>query len=248
MAETEILAEVDLTTEDGEDVANYYPPLAQFGGNLATVAGLVAGAQMSPTATEPTIVDGLLTIPAGEISSTETADTAEGRKGVVGGVSSANAWEIVDGEIHIGLANSGNAGVLANAEIAKLSAKTPVISAGLLQIPLAQAGEHPTSTTADTPGAISGIEYVEGTCLGIVDGIIHIPKPSEELYTFDSAWFTVTDGEVSLNEAALASVVNELADEMSVEVTGSGVLEETYAGTLKANTSGTLTLNTLVTY
>lgn len=101
---------------------------------------------------------------------------------------------------------------------------------------------------AGTPraGLISGITYTTDASPGIENGVIRLP--AADGYSFDPAWFVVSDGQVTLNSAALATVAEELAAEMAVEVTGTGVLEQTFAGTLRANTAGTLTLNSTVTY
>ena len=140
----------------------------------------------------------------------------------------------------------GGAGLFAGAEYKKLQGKKPTVVSGTLNLPLAQAGAGQEATTEDTPGGLVGIGYSEDGCFGITDGVARIPRP--ESYEFDPEWFKVIDGQVRLKPEALASVVEELADEMSVEVTGTGVLEQTYAGTLKANTAGSLSLETLVTY
>lgn len=140
----------------------------------------------------------------------------------------------------------GGPGLFAGAEYKKLQGKKPTVVSGTLNLPLAQAGAGQEATTEDTPGGLVGIGYSDDGCFGITDGLARIPRP--ESYDFDPEWFEVIDGQVRLKQEALASVVEELTDEMSVEVTGTGVLEQTYAGTLKANTAGSLTLDTLVTY
>ena len=226
--------EFDLTGDDGEDAAFSSPPLAQFGNKQTTVPGMIVSVQVDQNATEPYATDGAVVIPRGQIQDAIT------------NVQPGNGWNVQNGTVQVGYANSGSAGVISSATIAATSSKTPTINNGEIVFPLAQAKADPQATTADTPGAISGIEYAEGFCLGIVDGVVQIPKPKE--YMFDADWFTVDGDTVSLRQDALESVINELADEMSVEVTGSGILEETYAGTLRANTSGSLTLDTNVTY
>lgn len=226
--------EIDLTSDDGEENALYFSPLAQFGNGQEMIPGLISSVLVDQNAAQPYATDGVLVIPRGEI------------QGGITSVQPGNGWSVQDGTVQVGYANGGSAGVISSATIAATSSKTPMINNGQIVFPLAQAGGHPESTTQDTPGAISGIEYAEGLCLGIVDGVVQIPKPTEN--TFDAEWFTVDGNTVSLRQDALESVINELADEMSVEVTGSGVLEATYAGTLKANTSGSLTLDTYVTY
>ena len=141
----------------------------------------------------------------------------------------------------------GGAGLLVSAEFKKLQGKKPTLISGTLNLPLAQAPTGACNGTVDdTPGGIVGIGYSEDGVFSIKDGYARIPRPAT--YEFDSDWFEVVDGQVRLKQEALASVVEELADEMSVEVTGTGLLEQTYAGTLKANTAGSLTLDTLVTY
>ena len=67
-------------------------------------------------------------------------------------------------------------------------------------------------------------------------------------YDFDPSWFTVTNNNVTINEAKLDTLVNEAINELGVEVTGEGLVESTFRGNLYANTQGTLTLNTEVSY
>lgn len=142
----------------------------------------------------------------------------------------------------------GGPGLFSGAEYKKLQGKKPTVVSGMLNLPLAQAPSDTCNGTVDdnTPGGIVGIGYSADGYFRIEDGYARIPRP--ESYDFDPEWFEVIDGQVRLKPEALASVVEELTDEMSVEVTGTGVLEQTYAGTLKANTAGSLTLDTLVTY
>lgn len=65
---------------------------------------------------------------------------------------------------------------------------------------------------------------------------------------FDPEWFDVVNGQVTLKQSALNTVIDEAVNEISVEVNGSGLIESTFRGNLTANTSGTLTLNTNVSY
>ena len=225
----EVIDEYDLTDSSGEDNALNLVPLATFGNGKTSTPGIISSAVADSSA--PWAEDGVLHIPAGMI---------------INDVQAGDSWSISNGIITVARANGTTEGVIGSISIESTTSKVPVISQGSIIIPLAQAVEGELSTSIHTPGAISGIEYTEGACLGIVDGVVRIPKP--KYYTFDSDWFTVDGDTVSLRQDALESVINELTDEMSVEVTGSGILEETYAGTLKANTSGSLTLNTNVTY
>ena len=240
--------EYDLTGEDGEDSALNFTSLAQFGNGQAVIPGLLKGAIVDAEASEPYARNGLLHIPAGEIegTTTPTANSATGRFGIVGSVQPGNAWGIADGLIYVGVADAGSAGVISSANFKALQGKTPTFTGGALNLPLAQATLGVNGTSEDTPGGLVGIGYSDDGCFGIVDGYARIPKPTR--YEFDPEWFEVIDGQVTLKGDALASVIEELASEMSVEVEGSGVLEQTYRGTLKANTAGSLTLNTNVSY
>ena len=213
----EIIEEFDLSDE-GEDEAKNFTPLATFGKGENTVPGSICGIVIGDT-DSPYAKNGVAHIPAGQIYNIPNADTVGGLYGLVG-----------------------------KAEFKALQGKKPTFNNGDLNIPLAQAPVDSCNGTVDddTPGGIVGIGYSEDGVFSIKDGYARIPRPAT--YEFDSDWFEVVDGQVRLKQEALASVVEELADEMSVEITGSGILEQTYAGTLKANTAGSLTLDTLVTY
>lgn len=213
----EIIEEFDLSDE-GEDEAKNFTPLATFGNGENTVPGSICGIIVGDTAS-PYAKNGVAHIPAGQISNVPNADTVGGLYGLVG-----------------------------KAEFKALQGKKPTFVNGDLNIPLAQAptGACDGTVDDDTPGGIVGAGYSSDGFFRIFNGFIRIPKPT--IYEFDPEWFEVIDGQVTLKDDALASVIEELASEMSVEVEGSGVLEQTYRGTLKANTAGTLTLNTNVSY
>lgn len=238
MADDEIiLDEIDLTTNDGEDSALNFTPLAEFGQGRENIPGILAGVSLEDGEENAWAEDGILHIPQGRINS----------------VAAADSWGVDNGNIYIGRANGNSAGVISDCDIDTVAA--PILENGKIKFPLAQYDgkcpgnvdpEGSCSGSVDTPGAISSAEYADGDSFRIDNGVLKIPKPEE--YQFDTEWFEVTDGLVTLKQDALATVVDELAAEMSVEVTGTGVLEETYAGTLKANTSGNLTLDTFVTY
>lgn len=176
MAEETILEEVDLTTEDGEDNALNFPPLAQFGNEKLSIPGLIASARVDDSASEPYAEDGALVIPRGII------------QGEITSVQPGAGWSVSGGVVQVGYASNGNAGVISGMEIAKTASKVPVIGNGVVSFPLAQATPGINGTDEDTPGAIKGIEYVEGTCLGIVDGVIQLPKPPENSYAPDGLY------------------------------------------------------------
>lgn len=182
MAEETILEEVDLTTEDGEDNALNFPPLAQFGNEKTTVPGLIASARVDDSASEPYAEDGALVIPRGMI------------QGEITSVQPGAGWSVSGGVVQVGYASGGAPGVISGAEISKTTSKVPVIGNGVIIFPLAQAYGGANGTTADTPGAIAGIEYVDGFCLGIVDGVIQLPKPPEQTY-FPTGLYNAATGE-----------------------------------------------------
>jgi hypothetical protein len=174
--------EIDLTDDDGEESTLYFPPLAQFGNGQETIPGLISSVLVDKNAAQPFAADGVVVIPRGEI------------QGGITSVQPGNGWSVNDGTVQVGYANGGSAGVISSATIAKITSKTPMINSGEIVFPLAQAGGHPESTTQDTPGAISGVEWAEGYCLSIVDGIIKIPKPPEQSY-FPSGLYNAATGE-----------------------------------------------------
>lgn len=174
--------EIDLTDDDGEESTLYFPPLAQFGNGQETIPGLISSVLVDQNAAQPYATDGVVVIPRGEI------------QGGITSVQPGNGWSVNDGTVQVGYANGGSAGVISSATIAKTSSKTPIINSGEIVFPLAQAGGHPESTTQDTPGAISGVEWAEGYCLSIVDGVIKIPKPPEQSY-FPSGLYNAATGE-----------------------------------------------------
>ena len=172
--------EIDLTDDDGEESTLFFPPLAQFGNGRDEIPGLISSVMVDQNATEPYAIDGAVVIPRGQIQDGITS------------VQPGNGWSVNDGTVQVGYANSGSAGVISTATIAKITSKTPIINSGEIVFPLAQAGGHPQSTTPDTPGAISGIEYYEGTCLSIVDGVIRMPKPAENTFFPDGLYNAAT--------------------------------------------------------
>ena len=172
--------EIDLTSDDGEESTLYFSPLAQFGNGQETIPGLISSVLVDQNAAQPYAADGLLVIPRGEI------------QGGITSVQPGNGWSVQDGTVQVGYANGGSAGVISSATIAKTSSKTPTINNGEIVFPLAQAKADPQATTADTPGAISGIEYYEGTCLSIVDGVIRMPKPAENTFFPDGLYNAAT--------------------------------------------------------
>jgi hypothetical protein len=162
-------------------------------------------------------------------------------------------------------------GVLKSCEIRKVTSddtggnepvttsQSPVINQGNLILPLCQAGEYTGKSDPNSysPGMVAGFEVVGGgACCSITDGVLRINLSDfcttnnleSSLPIFDEEWFTVKENTVSLKKEALQNVVDELVNEMSVEVTATGLLEKTEYGDLKANTAGNLSLQTNVSY
>lgn len=161
MADDEIiLDEIDLTSNDGEDAALNFTPLAEFGQGRENIPGIIAGVAIEEEEESAWAEDGILHIPQGRINS----------------VAAADSWRVDNGNIYIGRANGNSAGVISGVSIERTTSKTPIITSGMIKIPLAQAYDGAESTSPDTAGAIKGIEYVDGICLGIVDGVIRLPK------------------------------------------------------------------------
>lgn len=156
----EIIDEYDLTDSSGEDNALNLVPLATFGNGGTSTPGIISS--VFADSSEPWAEDGVLHIPAGMI---------------INNVQAGDSWSISDGTITVARANGTTEGVIGSISIEKTTSNVPVISQGAIIIPLAQAREGESSTSIHTPGAISGIEYYEGTCLSIVDGVIKMPKP-----------------------------------------------------------------------
>ena len=141
----------------------------------------------------------------------------------------------------------GGPGLFAGAEYKKLQGKKPTVVSGTLNLPLAQAGAGQDATTEDTPGGLVGIGYSEDGCFGITDGVARIPRP--ESYEFDPEWFEVIDGQVTLKNAAIDVLINELVDELAVNIdvttdlehvnvkAGEKIIRATSDATLKLDTS-----------
>lgn len=64
-------------------------------------------------------------------------------------------------------------------------------------------------------------------------------------YIFDPNWFIVTGKEVTINTDAVDAVALELLDELSVEITTSGVVEDTSIGRIVYNGTGTQAITAL---
>ncbi len=159
----EIIDEYDLTDSSGEDNALNLVPLATFGNGRTSTPGIISS--VVADSSEPWAEDGVLHISAGMIN-----------------VQAGDSWSITNGTITVARANGTTEGVIGNVCIESTTSEVPVISQGTIIIPLAQASEGELSTSIHTPGAISGIEYHEGACLSIVDGIIKIPKPKSPVF------------------------------------------------------------------
>ena len=149
----EIIEEFDLSDE-GEDEAKNFAPLATFGKGKNTVPGSICGIVIGDT-DSPYAENGLVHIPAGQISNVPNADTVSGIYGLVG-----------------------------KAEFKALQGKKPTFTNGDLNIPLAQAptGACDGTVDDDTPGGIVGIGYSEDGVFSIKDGFARIPRPPEPGY------------------------------------------------------------------
>lgn len=64
-------------------------------------------------------------------------------------------------------------------------------------------------------------------------------------YIFDPNWFIVSGKEVTINTEAVDAVALELLDELSVEITTSGVVEDTSIGRIVYNGTGTQAITAL---
>jgi len=64
-------------------------------------------------------------------------------------------------------------------------------------------------------------------------------------YTFDEHWFIVTDGEVTINEEAVAALIDEAVSDISVDVTAEGLIESNTHGNLRVTTTGLNSLTNL---
>lgn len=64
-------------------------------------------------------------------------------------------------------------------------------------------------------------------------------------YVFDPNWFIVSGKEVTINTEAVDAVAMELLDELSVEITTSGVVEDTSVGRIVYNGTGTQAISAL---
>lgn len=171
----EVIDEYDLTDSSGEDNALNLVPLATFGNGKTSTPGILSSVVADSSA--PWAEDGVLHIPAGMI---------------INDVQAGDSWSISNGTITVARANGTTEGVIGSISIESTTSKVPVISQGSIIIPLAQAAEGELSTSIHTPGAISGIEYHEGTCLSIVDGVIKIPKPQTN---FPAGLYNAASGE-----------------------------------------------------
>lgn len=149
----EIIEEFDLSDE-GEDEAKNFTPLATFGKGKNTVPGSICGIVVGDTES-PYAENGVAHIPAGQISNVPNADTVSGLYGLVG-----------------------------KAEFKALQGKKPTFTNGDLNIPLAQAPVDSCNGTVDddTPGGIVGIGYSEDGDFCIKDGYARIPRPPEQGY------------------------------------------------------------------
>lgn len=164
----EIIEEFDLSDE-GEDEAKNFTPLATFGKGKNTVPGSICGIVIGDT-DSPYAENGLVHIPAGQISNVPNADTVSGLYGLVG-----------------------------KAEFKALQGKKPTFNNGDLNIPLAQAPVDSCNGTVDddTPGGIVGIGYSSDGDFHIKDGYARIPKPPEPGYFPDGLYNAETGEKIS---------------------------------------------------
>ena len=139
----------------------------------------------------------------------------------------------------------------------------PRLTTGTDREPLANFNNAPV---ADNVGTVRGIEYRSDIdSPRIADGMVQLQQPTEPgggsdvdetgiSYDFDPQWFLVSGTSVTLNTASLDELVAEAVDELSVNVTASGVLTHTEFGELHYTTTPTntslanLALDTSVAY
>ena len=144
-------------------------------------------------------------------------------------------------------ATSSSSGLIRGVEFSKTNT-TSEIKDGVIKLAVANASSYCDGATDGTPGGVYGIGYSSGNTPSIDNGVIKIPRPSS--YTFDSNWFDVSDGQVTLKQTALEGVINELVDELAVNIDVTTDLERVTANTgeklIRATSDATLTLDTFV--
>lgn len=156
-------------SDEGEDAALNFSPLASFGKGRATVPGLLRNIVVDDTE-EAYAEKGEAHIPAGQVTNVPKADTVSGLYGLVG-----------------------------KAEFKALQGKKPTFTNGDLNIPLAQAPGDTCNGTVDddTPGGIVGIGYSLDGAFHIKDGYARIPKPPEPGYFPDGLYNAETGEKIS---------------------------------------------------
>ena len=124
----------------------------------------------------------------------------------------------------------------------------PRLTTGTDREPLANFNNAPV---ADNVGTVRGIEYRSDIdSPRIADGMVQLQQPTEPgggsdvdetgiSYDFDPQWFLVSGTSVTLNTASLDELVAEAVDELSVNVTASGVLTHTEFGEIQYTTQTT---------
>jgi hypothetical protein len=144
-------------------------------------------------------------------------------------------------------ATSSSSGLIRGVEFSKTKT-TSEINDGVIKLAVANASSYCDGATDGTPGGVYGIGYSSGSTPSIDNGVIKIPRPSS--YTFDSNWFDVSDGQVTLKQTALEDVINELVDELAVNIDVTTDLERVTAKDgeklIRATSDATLTLDTFV--
>ncbi len=191
--------------------------------------------------------------------------------------SHASGWSIAEGDIRIPLAQQdgrdesgwNGEGLITRAGWLPDGESVPRVSQGQVLFPRVGTGtereplaNYNNAPVANNIGTVRGIEFrADIDSPRIADGMVQLVEPSGSdvddesiVYEFDPAWFVVDGTAVSINTAALDELVAEAVDELSVNVTASGVLTSTEFGDIEFATSTTdaslanLSLDTNVAY
>lgn len=229
---SEIIADYVITNELGDDTALIFPDDSSSGGG--------GGSPQTPPAN------------FGPDVTTIVGTIGGAQWGSMGGAFSCNNGLLTvplpaAAEYSSGTITSSSPGLIGGVDFSKTDT-TSEIDAGMIKLAAANASAHCDGTTDGTPGGIYGIGYGTTDTFEISKGYVKIPRPNG--YTFDTQWFDVVNGQVTLKEAALEDVINELVDELAVNIDVTTDLEHVNViqgeKIIRATSDATLTLDTLV--
>ncbi len=199
-------------------------PLAEYNSTLASdVKGVIAAIQQVSSSEPFRIEGGKIKIPETPLAIFNAGEGEEqgDKQGLIKGIHEdpeLTEYKIVDGVIKIPTASKVDAKEYAACEF--------------------------NSGKGSITGLIESIAIVDGGELMIDSGAIKIPKTligetSNIDYQFDSTYFIVNGTTVSLNVNAINDIVAEAAEEIEVNVTASGVIQNDGYGNLNFSTSTT---------